>query len=233
MYTEDTKPEIDWGNLIKKGIVILVVALIVFFIIWLFVKGNNNNNGVNVEYDNQTNSSTNNNNNNNSSNDINNNTAYSKEFLEGYRYFHDTAKEYFLISELPSKGKTLKYTLQELIDKELIFAWIYKDNKTCDTEGSYAYVTNNNGKYKLTVSLVCGVEVAKTTEELGCNQLCLSGNCENNPEVDEYVKEYQYKQAYTVSETVYSCPSGYTRSGSKCIKDNKNTIEATKTVNYV
>ena len=217
MYTEEPKSSINWGEIIKKGIIILVIALIVFFVIWLLTR---NNQKVNVNYDNDKNNS-----------DVTEtlpNNAYSKAFIEGYRYFHDTSKEYFLISELPTTGHTLKYTLQELINKGLIIPWEYKDGKTCDTEASYAYVTNNNGKYKLTVNLVCGAEVAKTTEDLGCNQLCNDGTC--NP--DEYIIEYKYRQEYTDYETVYSCPAGYTKEGTKCIKDNSTTINATKKETY-
>ncbi len=221
MYTEDTKKEINWGSFIKKGIIVLVIALVIFFIIWLFAKNNNSN--INVNYGNGNNS--------NPSSTLNN-TTYSKEYLEGYRYFHDTVKEYFLVNELPKNGETLKYTLQELINKGLIFAWEYKNGEPCDTEASYAYVTNENGKYKLTVTLVCGVEVSKTTEELGCNQLCPNGNCTNPNPDDEYITEYQYKQAYTDYEVTYSCPAGYTKNGAKCVKNNSTTVAATKKVTY-
>ena len=220
MYTEETKTSINWGSVIKKGIVILLVALVIFFIIWLFARNNDTN--------------FNNNNNNNNGNNIvvPNNKAYSKEYLEGYRYFHDTVKEYFLISELPKEGETLKYTLQELINKGLIFAWEYKDGQTCDTEASYAYVTNVNGQYKLTITLVCGIEVAKTEEELGCNQLCNGNNCQNPEDAEKFITEYRFKQSYTDYETVYSCPSGYIKDGTKCVKSDKNTIDATKNVTY-
>ena len=223
MYTEETKTTINWSSVIKKGIVILLVALVIFFIIWLIARDNEPS--VNVNYDNGNNTTT-------TPSVTPNNKAYSKEYLEGYRYFHDTVKEYFLISDLPSEGQSKKYTLQELIDKNLIFAWEYKNGEPCDTEASYAYVTNENGKYKLTITLVCGIEVAKTTEELGCNQLCTNGSCLPSVPEDEYITEYQYKQAYTDYETTYSCPSGYTKNGTKCVKNNKTTVAATKNVTY-
>lgn len=226
MYTEEPRSSINWGEIIKKGIIILAVALVIFFVIWLLTR---NNQGVNVNYD--SGNGSNNGNNTNVTETLPNN-AYSKAFLEGYRYFHDTSKEYFLVSELPTAGHTLKYTLQELINKGLLFAWEYKDGKTCDTEASYAYVTNNNGKYKLTINLVCGLEVGKTTEDLGCNQLCTNGNCNNPDTPDEYIIEYKFRQAYTDYETVYNCPAGYTKDGTKCIKDNSTTIKATKKVTY-
>lgn len=225
MYTESNKKEINWGSVIKKGLIILVVILLIFFIIWLL--NNRKTNGINVDYGNQNNNST------------LNESFYSTEFIDDYRYFHDTAKEYFLISELPKEGQTLKYTLKELIDKGLILPFGYK-GKTCDFEASYALVTNVNGEYKLTITLVCGTEVAKTTEELGCNQLCTDGTCQNptpsEPEEPDKVIEYEYKQPYTTDEKVYTCPSGYTKATQNgnvvCVKTTKTDVKATKTVTY-
>jgi len=217
MYTEEPKRYIDWGSVIKKGLILLGIVLIIFLIIWLFAR--NNSNAINVNYDGE---STNNN--------ITNTDSYSEIFIDNYRYFHDTAKEYFLISELPENGKTLKYTLQELINKNLILQFGY-GNETCDTEASYVSVKNVDGKYTMTTTLVCGKEVAKTTEELGCNQLCTNGTC--NP---KETIEYKYKQAYQATETTYSCPSGYTKTGSGentlCTKGTVSTVAAKKETTY-
>ena len=152
MYVEEPRKSIDWGNVLKKGILIVIIALIIFLIIWLFARNNKASNP-SVNYDNG-------NNNGNINNVLNNTDYYSKEYIENFRYFHDTAKEYFLISELPENGMTLKYTLQELIDKNLILSFGYNGH-TCDTEASYVTVSNTNGKYHMTTTLVCGTEVAK------------------------------------------------------------------------
>ena len=228
MYTEEPRRSIDWGSVLKKGLLILVIALVIFLIVWLFVRNNH-----------PTNINVNNNNNNNSTNNsglINDTDFYTKEFIDNFRYFHDDAKEYFLVSELPKEGQTIKYTLQELIDKGIMLPFGY-EGKTCDAEASYVTVTNTNGKYNMTTTLVCGTEVAKTTIELGCNQLCVSGNCKVevvNPE--DLTNEYKYKQAYTGTENVYACPAGYTKSGSGnntiCLKGDETTKPATKVVSY-
>ena len=221
MYTEEPRRNIDWGSVIKKGLLILAVAAVIFLIIWLFTR--NNSNSINVDYGNESN--------NNVTETLKNSNSYSEIFIDNYRYFHDTAKEYFLVSELPATNKTIKYTLQELIDKGLILPFSY-GNSTCDTEASYVTAKNDNGKYTMATTLVCGKEVAKTTIELGCNQLCESNTCEPI----KTTIEYQYKQAYKATETVYSCPSGYTKSGSgsntKCVKSDSETINATKNVTY-
>ena len=226
MYTEEPRREINWGNLIKKGLLILIAAVAIFLIIWLVTR--NNSNGVNVNYDDNNTVETNKNPNSN---------TYSEIFINNYRYFHDTAKEYFLISNLPEKGKTLKFTLQELIDKKLVLPFSYTDKEVCDTEASYVSVKNTDGKYEMTTNLVCGKEVAKTVEELGCNQICVdkicSCKCDDAPEVEK-ITEYQYKQAYKATEEVYTCPTGYTKTGTgsniTCIKKDEDTKKIVKTV---
>ncbi len=229
MYTEEEKKSIDWKNIFKKGLIIVLVAAIIFLIIWLFARNNTPNIKVNTG----------------DANNSLNTDAYSNIFIDNYRYFHDTAKEYFLISELPENGKSIKYTLKELIDKGLILPFGYTDKESCDYEASYVIVTNNNGKYTYSVTLVCGREAAKTTEELGCNQLCTNGSCtpstpSEKPSTtpsDKLALEYRYKQSYVDKETLYSCPDGYTKTGTgssaQCIKGTKDTIAATKNVKYL
>ena len=236
MYTEEPRREINWGNFIKKGLVALFILILIFLLIWSFTRKESH--GVDVDY--------NNNNNQNINSNLDDAKTYSEIFISNYRYLHDTAKEYFLISELPSNGKTIKYTLQELINKGLIIPFSYTNGKSCDTEASYVTVKNVDGKYTYTVTLVCGTEVATTTEELGCNQLCNGKPCDNNntPSKDDTKKpeetvkeyEYQYKQAYKANESTYTCPSGYTKVGSgsstKCVKSSSDVKKADVTVKY-
>lgn len=216
MYIEEPKRRIEWGNIIKKGLIILLIAGIIFLIIWLFAR--NNSNSINVNYGDE------------EIRETINKDSYSESFINNYRYFHDTAKDYFLISELPKDGKTLKYTLQQFIDKKLILPMNY-ENSTCDTEASYATVTNNNGEYTMIITLACGNEIATTKEELGCNQLCENGLC--TLKTDTTI--YQYKQAYKATETVYTCPSGYTKTGTgantKCVQ-NSSIVNAIKNTTY-
>ena len=221
MYTEEPRRTINWAGIIKKGVIIFFVALIFFLIIWLITK--NSSNGVNVDYENGQ----------KPNNTTLNNKTYSEIYINNYRYFHDTAKEYFLISNLPNNGETLKFTLQQLIDKSLIIPFSYTNKENCDTEASYVSVKNVDGKYTMTTTLVCGTEVATTKEELGCNQICVDKVCKCVCEdKKETVTEYQYKQAYNTTEKTYTCPSGYTKSGTKCVKNTASTIAATKKEDY-
>lgn len=223
MYTEEPKRRINFKNILKKGLIFILIIVAIILVIWLFTKINSaihNKTNVDVKYSDDG----------NKGGTLTNPDLYSNEFITGYTYFHDTAKDYFLVHELPSNGLTIKYTLKELIDKELILPFSYKNNETCDLEASYVNVTNQNNKYTMTTTLVCGKEVAKTTEELACNQLCSDGNCKPTPNDGDI--EYQYKQSYKATETIYSCPSGYTKSGATCIKNTNSIVKATKKVTY-
>lgn len=224
MYTEDTKRHIDWSSIIKKGLIFLAIVLVIFFIIWLFTHNKSNAN-INVNEGNSKN------------NETINPDNYSNEFINAYQYFHDTSKDYFLVNELPSEGNSIRYTLKTLTDKEILLPFIYKDNKTCDTDASYITIQNNDGKYTMTTTLICGKEIAKTTETLGCNQLC-EGCClptdpiipddsdnSNDGKDQDYLIEYEYRQGYNENESVYTCPSGYTKTGTKCIKNSTSTIK--------
>lgn len=224
MYTEDTKRQIDWSNIIKKGLIFLAIVLVIFFIIWLFTHNKSNAN-INV------------NEGNNKNNETINPDNYSNEFINAYQYFHDTSKDYFLVNELPSEGNSIRYTLKTLTDKEILLPFIYKDNKTCDTDASFITIQNNNGKYTMTTTLICGKEIAKTTETLGCNQLCKDCCLPTDPIIpddpdnptngkdQDYLIEYEYRQGYNENENVYTCPSGYTKTGTKCVKNSTSTIK--------
>ena len=239
MYTEEPRREINWGNIFKKVIIIAIIVAVLLLIFWLIV-GLKNKNKTIVNVDN-----------NPSNNSGLNENYYSKDYIDSYRYFHDTVKEYFLVSEIPENGSSIKYTLRELINKGLILPF-GTNNKSCDTDASYVLVTNINGEYTMTITLVCGNEIGKTTEELGCNQLCPNGNCTTpvNPEnpdnsdnnnVDDdnstvgdktYTIEYEYTQEYTEDVPSYSCENGYTKDGKKCYKSNDTTIKPLKNTIY-
>ena len=246
MYTEEPRRRIDWGNVLRKIIILVIIILIIFLIVWLFNRSNRTNN-LNTKYNNNSNTTINNSNNNN--NEYNNNETnnsglqnpnlYSESFIINYSYFHDTARDFVEKNNLPIENNSVKYTLQELINKNLLLPTSY-NNGTCDSENSYVIVTNDNGKYTMTTTLICGNEIAKTSEELKCSGLCTNCNKEEEEvctDKDCNTKlEYEFKQAYNATETVYTCPSGYTKTGSgnstKCVKSNNNVVNPTKNVTY-
>ena len=234
MYTEEPRRRIDWGNVLRKIVVLIIIVLIVLLIIWLFNRSNYDNN-INKKYNNNNTKLIDKNKNNNDDNNSNNNNSglqnpnlYSESFVVNYKYFHDTARDFVEKNNLPALNKSVKYTLGELIEKDLMLPTSY-GNTMCDTDNSYAIVTNDNGVYTMTTTLVCGSEIAKTTEVLKCSLLC-GGNCNT----DLTKLEYEFKQSYNATETIYSCQKGYTKTGSgsntRCVKSDSSIIKPTKNV---
>lgn len=224
MYIEENRRRINWGNVLRKCLTVILLLSIMFVVIWM-ISGCSKRNNIDVNYDNNNEIIENNNNNNTNgtNNSDTNNMIYSDDFVNGYDYVHSSAKDYFLMNEVPSNGNAIKYTLQELIDKNIILESSYINK--CDKKLSYVIIRNIDGDYSMNTSLVCGKEIATTTEKLRCNLLC-NGKCEQS-ETTEI--EYEFKQAYKENGTVYSCPAGYTKSGSKCYKSVtiKPTIDTT------
>ena len=220
MYTEEPKRTINWGSILKKGLIILLIVAIILLIIWLFT--GNSSNAINVDYE-KTNENININEDDNQGFDE---SAYSEIFITNYSYYHDTAKDYFLINEIPTNGNAIRYSIQDLINKNVLLKVRY-GNGTCDLDSSYVAVTNEDNTYTMTTYLVCGSESVKTSERLACSLLC--ENCSEK-------LEYQYKQAYKAKQTIYSCPAGYTKSGSgantKCTKGSNSVVAPTKQVTY-
>ena len=222
MYTESEKREINWGLVAKRAIIAIGVILLVLILIWMISKINNlNNNDTKATYDNK------------KTTEVDNKSleTYSKEFIDNIRYMQDVARNYWLINgTLPTDGNSVEFTLKELISKGLILPFSDKFGNACDTNESYARLTNNNGKYTMSIKLACDTETATISEDLGCNQFC-NNKCTQIEEVAKKI-QYQFKQAYEATTTTYTCPSGYKKDGTKCYKGTNVVIDATKNSNY-
>jgi len=87
------------------------------------------------------------------------------------------AVDYFKEIDLPEeKGKSIKVTLDELIEKELIVS-VNKDGKNvCDTNKSYSKITREKKNYIVETTLICGKEKNTITKKFdfkdckNCNQ---------------------------------------------------------------
>ena len=239
MYTEEPRKRIDWPYVLRKIIIIVLIVLLIFLIIWLINRGIKNNKVKNNYNNNNIKENIKNNNDNNNNGNLSNPEYYSESFITNYMYFHDNARDFVEKNNLPIENNSVTYTLQELIDKGILLPTSYGNN-SCDTENSYVVVTNDAGKYNMTTTLICGKEIAKTNEELKCSELCT--NC--NVVVEDECKdkdcntaiEYEFKQAYKATDTIYNCPSGYTKTGSgnntKCVKNDSNVVNPTKNTTY-
>ena len=215
MYTERERKEINWGLVIKRSIVAILIIALILVLIWLIGKVNSQSNVSDNNNSNSTNTT--------EKSESKSLETYSKEFIENIRYMQETGRNYWNVAgALPTDGNSIKLSLQELIDKGLLLPFSDNKGNACDTEVSYIKLTNNSGKYVMSVKLSCDSETATVTETLGCNQFC-NGTCTKletkSTTSKTSVTQYEYKQAYnSCSNDSYSCPSGYTLSGSKCYK---------------
>lgn len=222
MYTEKERKEINWGLVIKRSIVALGIILLILVLIWLIGKVNSQSNNK-AEDNTKTVDKT----------ESKSLETYSKEFIENIRYMQETGRNYWNIAgELPTDGNSIRLSLQDLIDKGLLLPFSDKNGKACDQEVSYVKLTNNGGKYVMSVKLSCDSETATVTETLGCNQFC-DGKCvkletKKTEATKTKVTQYEYKQAYNSCDSNTSCPSGYTLSNGKCYKTKE--VAAIKTL---
>lgn len=166
-------------------------------------------------------------------------TFYDGIFNDNIQTMKEAAKSYYTVDRLPENiGDSNKMTLQEMIDNHMIIEFVDKDNKTCNGNDSYIQVTKTgDNDYVLKVQLSCDGKTDYILETIGCYDVCPNGNCNpvvdnQNDEVAENITQYQFKQAIDSNVTTYTCPSGYTKKGSKCYKaGTTETINAPAFVN--
>ena len=161
-----------------------------------------------------------------------NNPLYDKIFNDNIQTMKEAARNYYTIDKLPvNVGESTKLTLQEMLDKHMLLEFRDKNNDTCSTTESYVQVTKTGDKeYVLKVQLSCGKQVDYILDTIGCYDICEDGECTTiiDPvEPTDSEIEYEFKQA--VAGVSYTCPSGYTLSGTKCYKNGSQSINATIT----
>ena len=142
-------------------------------------------------------------------------------FRDNLVYMEDAAKDYFTTGRLPQVvGENVKLTLSEMLEQNMVIPFVDKNGKECDKDNSYVMVTKLEVGYELKTNLVCGKESDYTLTTLGCHDYC--NTCRNEKEVISY----EYRKANTENVTTYTCPSGYTRVGTKCNKYSTTTKNA-------
>lgn len=85
-----------------------------------------------------------------------NNNKLSDTFKDNINNMEEVAVSYFKEIDLPQeKGKSIKVTLEELIEKELIVLVDDNKNNSCDVKKSYSKITRNKKDYKVETTLKC------------------------------------------------------------------------------
>ena len=190
------------GNLLVELLLkALLVIVFIFILVWLFPTKNSLN------------------------------PLYQEVFRNNINSMKDAAETYFTNERLPKEvGESVRLTLREMLDKDLLLPFVDKYNKSCSLDASYVEITKTETEYELKVNLVCSKEQAFITEHLGCTDKCLV-DC--NKEQTKKVTEYQFsRQTNTKQVTGYSCNKGYTLNGKTCVKDITTTDKKDATAVY-
>ena len=152
------------------------------------------------------------------------NTFYDKVFNQNLQTMKDAAKSYYTVDRLPSEiGDSEKMTLSEMLSQKMVIPFVDKNNKECSAENSYVQVTKNGEQeYELKVFLDCETQTDYILETIGCYDVCVGNDCPTTPG-EEKITEYQFQKSTTYKKTYYTCPSGWTLSGTKCYKGTTTT----------
>lgn len=129
----------------------------------------------------------------------------SKEFKDNINNMEKVSLEYFKTIELPiKKGKSIKITLEELIDKELIISTNKDSDNKCDAKNSYSEITREEKKYTVSTTLKCGREKDTIKESFSLSNC---KNCNNQTNKEEEQKDTSDKENIDNSdkpkETIY------------------------------
>ena len=200
MYSNERKNGFSVLDLLVK---IIFAAIFIFILIWLFNKKIPN---VNME------------------------PFYSNVYRENIKYMQEAGENYFTTDRLPStSGESVKLTLEEMENMNLLLPFVDKDGKACDKKESYVSITKLEGDlgYELKTNLVCGKESSFTTKTLGCHVYCpnngVTCNCNCNGKEEkkcsyEKITQYQFKKLVKGTKTQYSCDKGYKLKGKYCYR---------------
>ena len=158
---------------------------------------------------------------------------YSNVFRENIRYMQEAGESYFTKDKLPAEvGDEVKLSLSEMYDKNLIIPFVDEDGNSCNQFESYVSIIKEENQYKLKTNLVCNNESNYTYKILGCYEFCEDNQCQKAC-TKERITQYQYKKLITSTKKIYSCPSGYRRSGKYCYKtkliDTTSAVHTTVT----
>ena len=157
MYSNEKKNGFSILDLLVK---IIFAAIFIFILIWLFQKKIPN---------------------------VNMTPFYSNVYRENIKYMQEAGENYFTTDKLPSvPGESVKLTLEEMENMNLILPFVDKDGKACDKTNSYVSITKLEGDlgYELKTYLVCGKESSFTTKTLGCHVYCPNNGVECNCNCD-------------------------------------------------
>lgn len=95
-------------------------------------------------------------------------------FNDNINAMKESAKSYYTIDRLPStNGKSVKMTLQEMLNKKMVAPFVDANGKSCNASSSYVEVTRISAtEYTMKVNLVCSDKTDYIIETIGCTSVC-------------------------------------------------------------
>jgi len=93
---------------------------------------------------------------------------------------------YFTTEKLPEEGKSVKITLEFMLEKDLMHECVDKNGDSCDVKNSYILVEDIGDEYRMTVYLKCNDDEGQIIVYLGCYDYCKNnGICEKEETTPE------------------------------------------------
>lgn len=112
-----------------------------------------------------------------------NNNKLSETFKNNINNMEEVATTYFKKIDLPTEeGKSIKLTLEEMIEKEIIVSMNEDSKNTCNVKKSYSKITRNKKDYTIETKLECGKEKDTITKKFSFKDC---KNCNNNNKSNE------------------------------------------------
>lgn len=130
----------------------------------------------------------------------------SETFTNNINKMEQVSVEYFKTIDLPlEKGKSIKVTLGELIEKELIVSVNSDSDSSCDTNASYSEITREKKKYVVSTTLKCGKEkdTIKTDFSLKDCKNCNPNTNTDNSETDKETNNESSDNTNSTSGVTY------------------------------
>lgn len=125
-------------------------------------------------------------------------TKLSDAFKNNINNMETVATNYFKDVDLPlEKGKSLKITLKEMIDKGLIVSNDKESSVSCDSLRSYSKITRKKNNYLMSTTLKCGDEKDTITKKFSFKDC---KNCINITQKEETNKEKETKDTISKEE---------------------------------
>ena len=171
-------------------------------------------------------------------------------FADNIDRMKDVARTYYTVERLPqSINESKSLTLREMIDQNMILPLMDSNGKYCNEDKSYIQITKYENEYVIKAYLSCSDKTDYVIEHFGCYDIC-SDKCKPSSTVVTSKKTYTTKKQNTTTTKKkvtttknngiyeykfskdncsqkldkYTCPSGYTLTGTKCIKNNASVV---------